>query len=88
MNSYTARRTPVHRGTAAWSAILPGQPAPVTLDGDLTVDFALVGGGFAGLSTALHAAEAASDKPAPELVRRERPGVDETLKALKTARKG
>ncbi len=52
MNSYTARRTPVHRGTAAWSAILPGQPAPVTLDGDLTVDFALVGGGFAGLSAA------------------------------------
>jgi electron transport complex protein RnfC len=33
---------------------------------------------------ALHAAEAASDKPAPELVRTERPGVDETLKALKT----
>ncbi|NEY90286.1 NAD(P)/FAD-dependent oxidoreductase [Tabrizicola oligotrophica] len=52
MTGYTARRTPVHRGPAAWSAILPGQPAPVTLDGDLTVDFALVGGGFAGLSAA------------------------------------
>lgn len=52
MTSYTARRTPVHRGPAAWSAILPGQPAPVTLPGDLTVDVAIVGGGFAGLAAA------------------------------------
>ena len=33
---------------------------------------------------ALHAAEDASGKPAPELVRTERPGVDEKFKALKT----
>ena len=33
---------------------------------------------------ALHAAEAASGKPAPDLVRTERPGVDAELKALKT----
>ncbi len=52
MTSYSARRTPVQRGTAAWSAILPGQPAPVALDGDRTADFAVVGGGFAGLSAA------------------------------------
>ncbi len=52
MTTYTALRTPVHRGPAAWSAILPGQPAPVLLDADLTVDFALIGGGFAGLSAA------------------------------------
>ncbi len=52
MTSYTARRTPVHRGPAAWSAILPGQPAPVPLQGDGTADFVLVGGGFAGLSAA------------------------------------
>lgn len=52
MTSYKARRTPVHRGTAAWSAILPGQPAPVALDGDRTADFAVIGGGFAGLSAA------------------------------------
>jgi len=52
MNSYSARRTPLHRGPAAWSAILPAQPAPVVLESDLTVDFALVGGGFAGLSAA------------------------------------
>lgn len=52
MTTYAARRIPVHRGPAGWSAILPGQPAPVILDGDCNVDFALVGGGFAGLSAA------------------------------------
>ncbi len=52
MSSFTARRTPVHRGPAAWSAILPGQPAPVALPGDQTVDVAIIGGGFAGLAAA------------------------------------
>ena len=52
MTALKARRTPVHRGPAGWSAILPGQPAPVVLDRDLTADFAVVGGGFAGLSAA------------------------------------
>lgn len=52
MTALKARRTPVHRGPAGWSAILPGQPAPVVLNRDLTVDFAVVGGGFAGLSAA------------------------------------
>ncbi len=52
MTTHAARRTPVHRGPAAWSAILPGQPAPVVLEGAATVDFAIVGGGFAGLSAA------------------------------------
>lgn len=52
MQALTARRTPVHRGPAGWSAILPGQPAPEVLEGDLTADFAVVGGGFAGLSAA------------------------------------
>ncbi|MCW1920702.1 FAD-binding oxidoreductase, partial [Rhodobacter sp. KR11] len=41
-----------HRGPAAWSAILPGQPAPQVLDHDLTVDVAVIGAGFAGLSAA------------------------------------
>ena len=32
MTAFTARRTPVHKGPAAWSAILPGQPpAPFVL---------------------------------------------------------
>ena len=52
MTSYTARRTPVHRGPAAWSAILPGQPAPLSLSGDQSVDVAIIGGGFAGLAAA------------------------------------
>lgn len=52
MTTHTARRVPVHRGPAAWSAILPGQPAPEVLNGDMTADFAVVGGGFAGLSAA------------------------------------
>lgn len=52
MTAFTARRTPVHRGPAAWSAILPGQPAPVPLPGETTVDVAIIGGGFAGLAAA------------------------------------
>lgn len=52
MTTYAAQRTPRQRGPAAWSAILPGQPAAVALEGDMEADFALVGGGFAGLSAA------------------------------------
>lgn len=52
MTTHTARRTPAHRGPAAWSAILPGQPAPVQLPGDVSVDVAIIGGGFAGLAAA------------------------------------
>ncbi|MFD1807060.1 NAD(P)/FAD-dependent oxidoreductase [Gemmobacter lanyuensis] len=52
MTTYAARRTPVHLGPAAWSVLLPGQPAPEVLTGDLGADFVLVGGGFAGLSAA------------------------------------
>jgi glycine/D-amino acid oxidase-like deaminating enzyme len=52
MTTYQARRTPIHRGTAAWSMILAGQPAPQVLVKNITADFALVGGGFAGLSAA------------------------------------
>ncbi|EPX87623.1 Glycine/D-amino acid oxidase (deaminating) [Rubellimicrobium thermophilum DSM 16684] len=52
MTPRRVRRMPVFRGPAAWSAILPGQPAPVALPGDQTVDVAIVGGGFAGLSAA------------------------------------
>lgn len=52
MTNHQARGLPVQRGPAAWSAILPGQDAPVTLDGDLAVDVVIVGGGFAGLAAA------------------------------------
>lgn len=52
MTTRQARRLPVFRGPAAWSAILPGQPAPVPLPGDTTADIAIIGGGFAGLAAA------------------------------------
>ena len=52
-----ARRLPVHRGPAAWSAILPGQDPPVVMPGDLGADFAVVGAGFAGLSAARRLAQ-------------------------------
>ena len=52
MSAYHARRLPVHKGPAAWSAILPGQPAPVPLTENITADVAVVGAGFAGLSAA------------------------------------
>lgn len=52
MTTHTARRTPVHKGPAAWSAILPGQAEPVPLPGDQTVDVAIIGAGFAGLAAA------------------------------------
>ncbi len=52
MNTYTARSLPVHRGPAAWSAILGAQPPAQELDDNITADFTIVGAGFAGLSAA------------------------------------
>ncbi|MES2665464.1 MAG: FAD-binding oxidoreductase [Pseudomonadota bacterium] len=57
MTQHDARRRPVHRGPAAWSVLLADPPPPVVLHGDITVDFALVGGGFAGLSAARRLAQ-------------------------------
>lgn len=57
MTRYVAKRLPVHRGPAAWNAILGPQPEPQELDGDLTADFVVVGGGFAGLSAARRLAQ-------------------------------
>jgi glycine/D-amino acid oxidase-like deaminating enzyme len=52
MTSYVARRTPVHQGPAAWRAILPVHDAPMELAENCTVDFAIIGAGFAGLAAA------------------------------------
>lgn len=49
---FRARRLPVHRGPAAWNAILPPPPAPRPVEGDASVDVAVIGAGFAGLSAA------------------------------------
>ncbi|MDA7965569.1 FAD-binding oxidoreductase [Ruegeria sp.] len=52
MTRHEAKRLPRQTGRAGWNAILPPQtPLPV-LDHDLTADITIVGGGFAGLSTA------------------------------------
>ena len=52
MTGYTAKSLPVHRGPAAWNAILGNQGPAVELDRNITADFAVIGGGFAGLSAA------------------------------------
>ncbi|WP_294609425.1 NAD(P)/FAD-dependent oxidoreductase [Roseovarius sp.] len=52
MSKYTARRLPVHQGPAAWNAILPPPGTGTRLETDQNVDFAVIGGGFAGLSAA------------------------------------
>lgn len=52
MKTIQAQRLPVHRGPAAWEAILPSRSPFPALDGDATVDIAIIGGGFAGLSAA------------------------------------
>ena len=70
---------------------LPGPPAHgrwsgrrfADLDGEADAQH-VDDAALAAAEQALHAAEAASGKPAPELVRTERPGVDEKFKALKT----
>ncbi len=59
MSTYRACRTPVHRGPAAWSAILPGQEPAQALQEDITADFAVIGAGFAGLSAARRLSELA-----------------------------
>ncbi len=61
MSSYIAKRVPVHRGPAAWSAILPGQDAAVELESDLNADVVIVGAGFAGLSAARRLVQLAPD---------------------------
>ena len=52
MTSFTAKRLPIHAGPAAWNTILGGQPTPKILEHQITADFVVIGGGFAGLSAA------------------------------------
>lgn len=52
MTRFKAKRLPRQTGPAGWNAILPSQtPLPV-LEQDQNADITIVGGGFAGLSTA------------------------------------
>ena len=52
MSSREAERLPIHRGPAAWNAILPERAPPESLSDHVCADVAIVGGGFAGLSAA------------------------------------
>lgn len=52
MTTHRAQRVPVHRGPAAWNAILPPAQAFPQLTETVAADFVVVGGGFAGLSAA------------------------------------
>ena len=52
MTRYTAYHFPKQPGPAGWNCILPDAPAPIVLDKDTTVDVAIIGAGFAGLSAA------------------------------------
>lgn len=45
------------RSHGLWEKTAPKPPATSSLEGDSTVDVVVVGGGFTGLSTALHLAE-------------------------------
>ena len=47
-----ARHLPQQAGPAAWNVILGAQGAATPLEADCTADFAIIGGGFAGLSAA------------------------------------
>ncbi len=52
MTRYAAKSLPVHRGPAAWNAILEPQSPAKVLDENHCADFVVVGAGFAGLSAA------------------------------------
>ncbi|NOD88843.1 MULTISPECIES: FAD-binding oxidoreductase [unclassified Ruegeria] len=52
MTRFEAKRLPRQTGPAGWNAILPPQTPLPELDKDLTAEITIVGGGFAGLSTA------------------------------------
>ncbi|MBE1284390.1 MAG: FAD-dependent oxidoreductase [Rhodobacteraceae bacterium] len=52
MTAFNVKRRPFHRGPAAWNEILDPQGPAHSLSGDITADFVVVGGGFAGLSAA------------------------------------
>lgn len=52
MSGYRVRHLPVHRGPAGWDAILPPVAVGPALETEDTADFAIIGGGFAGLAAA------------------------------------
>ena len=59
MTLYRAGRLPQYQGPAAWDAILPPRPVEQSLEQDVSVDFAIIGGGFAGMAAARRLTELA-----------------------------
>lgn len=51
-NNINVKRLPVDPGPAAWNSILPKARTYPLLREDITVDWAIIGGGFAGLAAA------------------------------------
>ncbi|WP_183938524.1 FAD-dependent oxidoreductase [Rhizobium paranaense] len=51
-NVYVASRLPKRAGVSGWVATLPPRTPRPVLNGPITVDIAIIGGGFAGLSAA------------------------------------
>ncbi|TWH00596.1 gamma-glutamylputrescine oxidase [Mesorhizobium sp. J18] len=56
-----AYQSPISPGYSWYEATAGERPAYPALDGDLTVDVVIVGGGFTGLSAAVHLARAGAD---------------------------
>ncbi len=54
MTGYAAVRTPQDLAGSGWYEILPPPPPPRPLEEDLSVDWLVVGAGFAGLAAARH----------------------------------
>lgn len=52
MTRYRANRLPRQPGPAGWNRLLPDPPTPTPLEAQSTVDVAIIGAGFAGLSAA------------------------------------
>ena len=52
MTTITTRNMPKNPGTAAWNALLAPPAKPNQLSGNMTADWVVIGGGFAGLSAA------------------------------------
>lgn len=49
---FVASKLPVHTGISAWVSMLPPRTPKPSLEGDVTADVVVIGGGFAGLSAA------------------------------------